>query len=45
MLRINWFVGALVCVLTLASGATAGDVSLSVNLEYNTFADISSGGT
>ena len=45
MIRINWFVGALVCVLTLASGATAGNVSLSLNLEYNTFADISSGGT
>ena len=44
MLRINRFVGALVCVLTLASGATAGDISLSLNLEYNTFGDQSSGG-
>ena len=45
MIRINRFVVALVCVLTLASGATAGNVSLSVNLEYNTFAVPSSGGT
>ena len=45
MIRINRFVSALVCVLTLASGATAGDISLSVNLEYNTFAVPSSGGT
>ena len=44
ILHINQFVGALVCVLTLASGATAGDISLSLNLEFNTQGDLNSGG-
>ncbi len=44
MLRNHRFVDALVCVLTLASGATAGNVSLSINLEFNTLGDLSSGG-
>jgi len=44
MIRSISFVGALLCALTLASGATAGDVSLSLNLEFNTLGDLTSGG-
>jgi hypothetical protein len=45
MFRSISFVGALLCALVLASGATAGNLSLSLNLEFNTLGDQNSGGT
>ena len=46
MLRNTVRVAALFGALVLLSGtATAGDISLSLNLEFNTFNDLSSGGT
>jgi hypothetical protein len=45
MIRSISFVGALLCALVLASGATAGNLSLSLNLEFNTLGDQNSGGT
>ena len=44
MLRIHRFAVALVCALCLAGGASAGDISLSLNLDFNTQGDLNSGG-
>jgi len=44
MFRIHQFVVVSVCALCLAGAATAGDVSLSLNLDFNTQGDLSSGG-
>ncbi len=45
MIRSLLFVGAVVCALGFASEADAGTVSLSLNLEFNDPADMTSGGT
>jgi hypothetical protein len=45
MIRSKSFASAILCTLTLASGAAAGDISLSLNLEFNTLGDLNSGGT
>jgi len=45
MTRAIPFFGALVCVIALASGASATQISLSLNLEFTNPSDFTSGGT
>ena len=45
MIRSFSFVCALLGALTLTNGVFAGDISLSLNLEFNTIGDPNSGGT
>lgn len=45
MIRSKSFASAFLCALALTSGAAAGDISLSLNLEFNTLGDPNSGGT
>ena len=45
MIRSISLVGALLCATSFASPATAGDLFLSLNLEFNTLNDLNSGGT
>ncbi len=45
MTRSIPFFGALVCAVALASGASATEISLSLNLEFSNPSDFNSGGT